>query len=91
MCQVFYCSCYISLAGRICTPSVGLASNRNFTKTLLSYTDEFRICVMARGNTDANGFAWDRRSKKCFAIDNANRIDTKETFWTSCIFTSKKT
>jgi len=74
--------------GRICVPSVGLASNRNFTKTLLSYTDEFRICVMARGNTDANGFAWDRRSKKCFAIDKANRIDKKETFWTSCIFTN---
>ena len=44
---------------------------------------------MARGPTNANGFSWDKRSKKCFGIDDAIVIDKKETFWTSCIFTSK--
>ena len=44
---------------------------------------------MARGETNANGFAWDKRSKECFGIDDAIVINTKETFFTSCIFTSK--
>ena len=44
---------------------------------------------MARGETKANGFAWNSKTKKCMGIEKAHVIDTKQPFWTSCIFTSK--
>ena len=79
----------IASAGSYCTPTKGLASNRNFTKELLSYTESIQICVMARGETKANGFAYNSKTGECFGITNAHAIDKKETFWESCIFTSK--
>jgi len=44
---------------------------------------------MARGPSAANGFAWNSPTKKCFGIINASVIDKKQSFWASCIFTSK--
>ena len=76
-------------AGRYCTPQTGLASNRNFTSDLLSYTEEFEICVMARGETAANGFNWNAKTQECRGVIDADVIDTKQTLWKTCIFTGK--
>ena len=77
------------LVGPTCDPIVGLAMNLNFTRALIGFIDTLRICVMARGDTNANGFAWNSKNTECYGITNANQIDTKETNWKSCIFTSK--
>ena len=48
---------------------------------------------MARGINDvnyyANGFAWNKETKECYGIKEANFIDAKETKWQSCIFSGK--
>lgn len=75
--------------GPTCVPIAGLAMNLNFTRDLIGITDTLPICVMARGDTNANGFAWNSKNKECYGITDANQIDTKETDWKSCIFTSK--
>ena len=80
-------------AGPICSQQTGLASNRNYTRDLLSYAPSFRICVMARAITDANyyanGFSWNKETKECYGIKEANFIDAKETKWQACIFSGK--
>ena len=44
---------------------------------------------MARGQSAAKGFAWNSPTKECFGIKNASVINEKQSFWASCIFTSK--
>ena len=86
------CNIFI-LAGRYCTKQTGLASNSNFTSELLSYTQSFEICVMARGErgAKANGFNWNKKTEECRGVIDATVIDTKQTKWESCIFTGKLT
>ena len=81
------------LAGPTCSEEQGLASNRNYSSDLLSYTPSLRICVMTRKldrpNYNANGFAWNIETEECRGIIQANVIDAKETKWKSCIFSGK--
>ena len=44
---------------------------------------------MARGQSAAKRFAWNSPTKECFGIKNASVINEKQSFWASCIFTSK--
>ena len=83
----------LCLAGRYCTKQTGLASNSNFTSELLSYTQSFEICVMARGEkgANANGFNWKKETEECRGVIDATVIDTKQTKWESCIFTGELT
>ena len=74
------------LGGPYCTEREGVAINMNFTRTLMGKTDSLQICVMSRGDSHANGFSWNRKTKECFAINDATFINDRETRFLSCIF-----
>ena len=76
----------VILGGPYCKETIGAASNTMFTRTLIGITDSLQICVMSRGNSGANGFTWDRKTRECFAINDAMFINDRETYFKSCIF-----
>ena len=74
----------------MCRGQQGSASNLNYTRVLIGYTDSLRICVMVRGESAANGFTYDKRTKECFAITDAKFINHRDTCCESCIFDKGK-